>query len=393
MRQSHLRGWGKAFGQRTIVHIDMDAFFAQIEMTDNPEYRGKALVVGGVRDGERGVVSTCSYEARRYGIHSAMPIKQAVKLCPHAIFIPTRMARYTEVSRHIREILASVSPVVEPLSIDEAFLDMTGCEHFYENPVDLGIQIKQRIKEQTGLTSSLGIAPNKFLAKLASDQKKPDGLMTVTESQVDTFLPTLPVEAIWGVGPKTAAKLHAIGIRTVGHVRARSLESLRSALGDRHGNHVYALAFGRDERRVQPDTEAKSIGRETTFEVDLCGREQMRSHLAKLVAHVGWRLRRKGLHARTVTVKVRFPDFQTHTKSKTVGGSFCDDDTIFREAAMLLDEFNLRNPIRLLGVYVSHFQDHVQGSLFSETTDRLTEVLDTLNNRLGDRMIKRGREF
>lgn len=387
------RGWGASFGKRTIVHVDMDAFFAQVEVLDNPEYRGKPLVVGGRRDSQRGVVSTCSYEARKFGIHSAMPIRRAVQLCPHAIFVPTRMDRYEEVSKQIREVLHSLSPLVEPISIDEAFLDMTGCEHFYDDARHMGTELKRRIFEATGLTSSVGIAPNKFIAKLASDQQKPDGLVIVTADDVDGFLTPLPIEAIWGVGPKTAARLRSIGVRTVRDVRERPSSSLAQAVGQRLAAHVQALAFGRDERPVEADVESKSIGRETTFEEDVPDGPELRAVLARLVANVGLRLRRQGFYARTITVKIRYPDFETHTKSRSLSEAFRDDDTLYKEAAKLLDEFRLKKPLRLLGVYASQLQRTAQTSLFGEREDRLTDVLDSLNEKLGGRVVRRGREL
>lgn len=387
-------GWQEAFGGRTIIHIDMDAFFAQVEVLDNPIYKGTPLVVGGRRDSGRGVVSTCSYEARKFGIHSAMPISRAVKLCPEAIFVPTRMARYEEVSKQIRAVLDDFSPLVEPLSIDEAFLDMSGCEHFYKDARDMGMSLKAAIKEATQLTASVGIAPNKFLAKLASDHQKPDGLVILPTDAVDAFLLRLPARAIWGVGPKTAEKLQQIGIRTVADIRACSLDRLRDAVGRRLAEHIHHLAFGRDNRPVEPDVEAKSIGRETTFELDVPEGPDLRRHLAGLVANVGWRLRRAGVFAGTVTVKIRLPDFQTHTKSRSFDVPFNDDDTLYKEASKLLDEYALRRPLRLLGVYASHLQHHRQASLFDDTpADRLTEVLDDLNLKLGGRVVKRGREL
>lgn len=387
------RGWGESFGRRTIVHVDMDAFFAQIEVLDNPEYRGKPLVVGGRRDSRRGVVSTASYEARKYGIRSAMPIRRAVELCPHAVFVPPRMSRYEEVSRQVFSVLDSFSPVVEPLSIDEAFLDMTGCEHFYADARHMGMQLKQRIFEATGLTASVGIAPSKFVAKLASDREKPNGLVIVTAAEVDNFLVPLPVEAIWGVGPKTAARLRIMGVCTVQDVRETPLERLARELGPRLAAHVQALAFGRDERPVEPDSEAKSIGRETTFEEDVPDGPVLRGVLARLAASVGYRLRKEGLYARTVTVKVRYPDFETHTKSRTLPEPFRDDDTLYAEAIRLLDELQLRQPLRLIGVYASQLQQGVQMSLFSRREDKLTEVLDAINDKLGGRVVRRGREL
>lgn len=389
-----LRGWGREFGDRTIMHVDMDAFFAQVEVLDHPEYAGKPVIVGALPESGRGVVSTCNYIARRFGVHSAMPITRAAKLCPHAIFLRPRMARYEEISARIFEVLTGFSPLVEPLSIDEAFLDMTGCEHFYRSAREMGQAVKSAIYEATHLTASVGIAPNKFLAKLASDSEKPDGLVILKISDVDRFLLPLPVRALWGVGPKTAERLQSAGLRTVADIRARSVAELTQLMGDSLGTHIWLLAHGQDDRAVVPDTEAKSIGRETTFETDIPDGPALRAHLARLVASVGLRLRKAGRYARTVTVKIRYPDFETHTKSKTLSTPTRDDDTLYREASALLDAFRLRRPLRLLGVYVSHLHQYVQPSLFGQPEEnRLTEVVDAINEKLGRRVVRRGREL
>lgn len=392
--ESGLRSWGRDFGDRTIMHVDMDAFFAHVEVADHPEYAGKPVIVGALPESGRGVVSTCNYEARRFGVHSAMPISRAAKLCPHAIFLRPRMARYEEISARIFDVLTTFSPLVEPLSIDEAFLDMTGCEHFYGSAQELGQAVKGAILRATGLTASVGIAPNKFLAKLASDSRKPDGLVVLKAVESDAFLLPLPVRALWGVGPKTAERLHRAGLRTVADVRAKELRELIDLVGDSLGRHIHLLAHGRDMRPVVPDSEAKSIGRETTFETDIPEGPALRSHLARLVANVGWRLRKSGMYARTVTVKIRYPDFETHTKSKTLSTPTRDDDVLYREAASLLDSYRLRRPLRLLGVYASHLEKHAQQNLFAPPEQsRLTEVLDALNDKLGGRVIRRGREL
>lgn len=389
-----LRGWGQEFGDRTILHVDMDAFFAQVEVLDHPEYAGKPVIVGGLPGSGRGVVSTCNYEARRFGVRSAMPIARAVKLCPHAIFVLPRMARYEEISGQIRAVLSEFSPQVEPLSIDEAFLDMTGCEHFYQGARELGMQLKASIYKKTSLTSSVGIAPNKFLAKLASDMEKPNGLVIIRTHDVDRVLLTLPVRALWGVGPKTAERLEGARIRMVSDIRACKLERLCDLVGEATGRHIYALAHGHDDRPVTPGIEAQSIGHELTFDADIPEGPELRSHLARLVANVGWRLRQSGSYARTITVKIRYPDFETHTKSKTLQQGFHDDNTLYQEASALLDAFALRRPLRLLGVYTSQLQDHIQFSLFDRPEeDRLTDVLDSLNQRLGRRAVRRGREL
>jgi len=385
--------WAAAFGERVIVHVDMDAFFAQVEALDHPEYRGRPLVVGGDRDSPRGVVSTCSYEARAYGIRSGLPIRRAVQLCPHAIFVRPRMARYQEMSRRIRAVLDEFSPLVEPLSIDEAFLDMTGAEHAFRDALDLGRQLKARIREATQLTASVGIAPNKFVAKLASDSGKPDGLVAVSAREMDDFLLPLPVEAVWGVGPRTAVRLRRGGMQSIADVRRRPLSDLQALLGHKLGLHVYELCLGRDPRPVTPESQAKSLGRETTFPVDVPDGPQLRAHLARLAAEVGARLRRHGMAARTVTVKIRYPDFETHTKSRSLPTPFRDDERIYREASRLLDGFALKRPLRLLGVYLSHLVPDRQARLFPEKADRVAEVMDAINRRYGARVLRRAREL
>lgn len=382
------------FEARTIVHVDMDAFFAQVEVLDEPSYASRPLIVGGPRVGSRGVVSTCSYEARRYGIHSAMPLRRAIELCPHAIVVPPRLSRYREVAAQVRRVLDKFTPIVEPLSIDEAFLDMTGCEHFYASPPDLGQRIKAAIRQATQLTASVGIAPNKFLAKLASDRQKPDGLVIVPSHAVDDFLADLPVRSLWGVGPQTSRLLEQVGIVTVKNLKEYSRERLIRFLGDNLGKHLWELAHGRDDRPVEPHTKAKSLGKETTFPTDIWDGPLLRSHLAHLVAETGWRLRRLGLYARTVTVKARYPNFETLTRSRTLSRAVHNDDALFRTAAEILDSLKLRQPLRLLGVYVSKFENIAQPSLFEsdEKSDRLAEVMDGINMRFGSRVLRRGRE-
>jgi len=303
------------------------------------------------------------------------------------------MARYQEVSRQIRTVLDAFSPVVEPLSIDEAFLDMTGAEHPYRDALHMGRTLKERIYAATGLTASVGIAPNKFVAKLASDSGKPNGLVAVAAADLDRFLLPLPVEAIWGVGPRTAGRLRRAGIATVADVRRRPLPQLCRLLGERFGLHIHELAWGRDNRAVEPESEAQSIGRETTFPVDVPEGPELRAHLARLCAEVGARLRRAQMTARTVTVKIRYPDFATHTKSRTLPAAFRDDERLFREASRLLDAFQLRRPLRLLGVYVSHLEPDLQLSLFQERDDKVAQVMDAINRRYGARVLRRAREL
>ncbi len=378
---------------RTIMHVDMDAFFAAVEVLDNPEYAGKPLIIGGRKDSARGVVSTASYEARKFGVHSAMPIAKAAALCPHGIFIPGRMARYQEVSAQIQNILPQFSPVVEPLSIDEAFLDMTGCEHFYVSLEQMGRELKQSIFETTGLTASVGIAPNKFLAKLASDWQKPDGLLILRPGEIETFLKDLPVGKLWGVGRKSEAKLHQLNIHTVKDILPHSKTWLQEHAGEALGAQIYNLARGWDERPVVVDQQAQSIGHEITFSQDREDFAFLRHQLAQMSEKVGWRLREQGFHAKTVSIKVRFHNFRTITRAHTLSYAFNDDDTIFKEALHLLEALRLE-PVRLLGVTVSNFSVGAQLSLFGpgeSPVGKLNETLDKINRRFAPGTITKGR--
>ncbi|MDI9419893.1 MAG: DNA polymerase IV [Bacillota bacterium] len=373
----------------TILHVDMDAFYAAVEQLDHPEYRSKPLIIGGTKDSVRGVVSTCSYEARKYGVRSAMPIKRAVALCPHGIFIPGRMGRYQEVSRQIHAVFQDFSPVVESLSIDEAFLDMTGCEHFYPSLEAMGQAIKDRIKKETSLTCSVGIAPNKFLAKLASDWQKPDGLTIIAPNQVDQFLLNLPVSKLWGVGGKSKEALRKLGINTVRDLRDKPLGCLQENLGPNFGTHLYNLARGIDSREVTPGGEAKSISQEITFDHDYDDQEFLRCQLAIMAEKVGYRLRQDQFYARTVTIKVRYGDFSTITRSHTLDYAICDDDSLFTIGWKLFQTVK-RAPVRLLGIGAHNLVHNQQLSLFDNTveTNRLAQVMDQINRKYGKAITK-----
>lgn len=378
---------------RTIMHVDMDAFFAAVEVLDNPDYKGKPLIIGGRKDSPRGVVSTASYEARKFGVHSAMPIARAALLCPQGIFVPGRMHRYQEVSRQVFALFPEFSPVVEPLSIDEAFLDMTGCEHFYPSLEAMGRALKDRIRTEVGLTASVGIAPNKFLAKLASDWQKPDGLTVIRPEEVEAFLRDLPVGKLWGVGKKSEEILRKLGLHYVRDILPHSLSWLQERVGAALGTQIYYLARGIDDRPVVPEHEAQSIGHEITFPEDQVDHPFLRQQLAQMSEKVGWRLRKQSLYARTVSIKVRFEDFKTITRSHTLNFSFNDDDTIFREALHLLEQVQLR-PVRLLGVTVSNLSEGAQLSLFAaedSTASQLTEVMDSINRKFAPGTITKGR--
>lgn len=377
---------------RTIAHLDMDAFYASVEILDNPAYKGQPVIVGALPSSPRGVVSTCSYEARKFGVRSAMPIKEAFRRCPQGVYITPRMWRYQEVSEKLHQILNTFSPVVESVSIDEAFLDMTGCEHFYRSLEDMGHDMKESIVDNTGLTASVGIAPNRFLAKLASDAKKPDGLTIVSPECIDSFLLPLPVSKLWGVGTILSEKLHSLGIKTVSDLRQKPKAWLRSTLG-LQGEHIYCLARGIDTTPVKPCLDQKSISQERTFMFDITNREPLEQILAELVYTVAFSLRQKRLYARTITLKIRFEDFSTYTRSRTLNSSVNDDLRMFSVAQQLLDTFSLQKGVRLLGVSASNMTETHQLDLFqiSEKSDVVNKVLDGINTKFSKDMIKKGR--
>src|SRR5256712_12999707 len=302
-------------GGRSILHVDMDAFYASIEQLDNPEYKGKPVIVGADPKGGsgRGVVAACSYEARKFGVHSALPISRAWKLCPEGVYVRPRMDRYVEVSHEAMDVFRRYTDLVEPLSIDEAFLDITGSVALLGSPVEIARSIKKDIRKATGLTASVGLAPNKFLAKIASDLKKPDGLVVLKEDGVEQFLRDLPISRLWGVGPKTEVRLHEMGFRTIGQLARAPRESLVRALGSL-GEHLYQLSHGKDDRPVVPDWERKSVGTETTFDEDTDDRDLLLRTILELSDHVAERLRKDDFRARKATLKLRYSNFSTHTK-------------------------------------------------------------------------------
>ncbi len=377
--------------ERIILHIDMDAFFASVEQRDHEEYRGKPVIVGGL--GPRGVVSTASYEARKFGVHSAQAMAIARRRCPNAVFLPPDHARYSAVSRQIFSILARFSPVIEPLSIDEGFLDLTGMERLMESPRDYGKAVKRAVREETGLTASVGIAPNKFLAKLASDMEKPDGLVVIRPEDAEKVLAPLPVSRIFGVGKKTEARLAALGFKTIGQLAAADRAKLARTLGDRMAAQLLALAHGLDDRPVEPRREAQSIGREETFDEDIHSREDAERVLLSLSEEVGWRLRREGLVARTVTLKLRFAPFDTYTRQQTFPDPVSYDEDIFEAARALFREFPIPpgRGIRLLGVSTGNLSMGGEVSLFDdhEKKDRLYDAIDKLKGRFGENILTR----
>ncbi len=345
----------------TILHVDMDAFFVSVELLDHPELVGRPVVVGGA--GARGVVAAASYEARSFGVFSAMPSTRAKRLCPQAVFLPGRHDRYGEVSRRIMAIFGSFTPLVEPISLDEAFLDVTGSLRLHGTGPEIAAAIRRRVLDDEGLRCSVGIAPTKFVAKLASQRAKPrvtptgpepgPGVLEIGAGEVLGFLHPLPVSALWGVGPATLAKLERLGIGTVGDMAELPLDVLQRALGRAAGAHLHALANGIDDRAVVADRRPKSIGHEETFARDRHDRRALDRELVRLADSVGSRLRAAGLAGRTVTVKVRFGDFTTISRAATVPDAIDTTHAIVRAAKALLDQVDPSTGVRLLGVSVS----------------------------------------
>ena len=301
--------------QATILHVDMDAFYASVAERDNPELKGKAVVIG---MGARGVVSAANYEARKFGIHSAMPIGRARRLAPHAIFLPVDMARYQEVSEHVMEIFHNFTPWVEPISLDEAFLDVTGSQKLLGTGREIAVAIRKKVEEQEGITCSVGIAPSKFIAKLASNHCKPNGMLEITSDRILTFLHPLPIQAMWGVGPKTAEVLERLGLRTIEDIAKLPRTTLIRALGEANGASLYELAWGRDYRDVTPEEPDRSISAAETFAQDLDNPEEILTEFLRLTERATARLRDRDLFAKTISIKVRFADFSTINRSKTL---------------------------------------------------------------------------
>ncbi|MEW6594791.1 MAG: DNA polymerase IV [Thermodesulfobacteriota bacterium] len=337
---------------RQILHLDMDAFYASVEVLDDPELRGRPVIVGG--SSCRGVVSAASYEARKFGVRSAMPMVAARKLCPDGVFLPVRMARYRELSEQIMAIFHRFTPLVEPLSLDEAFLDVTASRQLLGSGETIARAIKQLVREETGLTVSAGVATVKLVAKIASDLRKPDGLTVVPAGQERDFLAPLPIGRLWGVGGATAKTLSLMGVRTIGDLARLPLPLLIAKLGANHAGHLHLVAQGIDEREVEPEQEAKSIGNEETFETDLRDRHTIARELLALSTKVARRLRRHALCGRTVTLKVKYHDFRQITRSVTLTSATCDEGEIYAALKTLLARTEAgRIPVRLLGVSVS----------------------------------------
>ena len=395
--------------RRWIMHVDMDAFFASIEQLDHPEYRGHPVIVGGLSS--RGVVATCSYEARKFGVHSAMPISRAKKLCPDGIYVYPRMDRYKEVSHQIFSIMKEFTPYIEPLSIDEAFLEVSGMSTMYSGLKALGRAIKDRVYEQTGLIISAGLAPNKFLAKLASDLDKPDGLVVIPYGREKEILAPLPIKRIWGVGPHTEKRLKAGGFHLMRHIQALPDERSLIPIVGNQARRIWELANGIDERPVETDRKIQSIGAEETYEEDLVDGSAIELEFRYFANRLSKRLRKRNLLGHTVSIKVRYDDFTTVSRQKRLDTP-SDHEHVFFETALLLWNKLMQDktskqlkgvtfmdppgPIRLLGLTVSGLDEEVpmQDSLFespkNETENKLAGVLDSLESKFGETAVMSG---
>ncbi len=376
--------------KRMILHLDMDAFFASVEQLDHPELRGLPVVVGG--DSDRGVVSACSYEARKFGVHSAMPMVKALKLCPQAVVQPGSMRRYAEVSRQVMEVLHDFSPVVEQASVDEAYLDVSGAERLFGPPEELGGTLKAAVKEAVGLNCSVGIAPVKFLAKIASDWNKPDGLFVLRPEEVENFLRDLPVGKIPGVGKRSLDELHKLGVKTCADVW-RYPESFWLRRG-KAGVSLWRRAQGVDERPVEPYTEAKSESAENTFDQDTADKELLARWLLAQSERVAASLRKHKAKGRTITIKVKYEDFTCLTRSRSLGEPTNATQVIYETAVSLLHDLALARKVRLIGVGVSNFGSvQRQLSLYESNYEsnqeerkrqaRLDQTIDSITERFG----------
>ena len=409
--------------RRWIMHVDMDAFFASVEQLDHPEYKGHPVIVGGLSS--RGVVATASYEARKFGVHSAMPISRAKKLCPHGIYVYPNMARYKEISQIIHKVMEEFTPIIEPLSLDEAFLDVTGITHKFTGPKALGRAIKDRVFEETGLIISAGLAPNKFLAKLASDLDKPDGLVVIPYGKEYESLANLPIKRIWGVGPSTERRLKDGGFSFIKDIQALPDETALVPYVGNQARRVWELARGIDERPVETDRQIQSVGNEETYEYDVEDPAVIDLELHYFANRVAKRLRKYGLMGHTVSIKVRYKDFKTVSRQKRLDSS-TDQERVIYDTSVLLWNKLMRDalstkqeeqdvmgatprpkfdnsilevpvkPIRLLGVTVSGLSTEgiVQDDLFSieadEKDEKLSTVLDSLASKFGEGAIMSG---
>ena len=381
---------------RAIIHLDMDAFYPSVEALDNPALKGKPVIVGGSR--ERGVVSSASYEARKFGVHSAQPMATAMRLCPQGIFLPVRMRRYKEVSRQVFEIFYRFTPLVEPLSIDEAFLDVTGSLRLFGQPESIAEKIKRCVLEETGLTVSAGVAPNKFVAKIASDMDKPDGLTIVPSDRVREFLDPLPIEKMWGVGKATREALMRLKVRTFKDLRQMPVKVLEKKFG-KYGLKMHQLSMGIDEREVVADHEVKSISHEETFSQDIQDIDAGKKEILRLSNKVAHRARKMQAAGRTITLKVKYSDFRQITRAETLSSPTDDGFEIYSTACRLLRKTAVgMRPVRLLGISLSQLSFHGAESQFSlferdeqfKKRKSLNMALDSLYEKHGENSVRPG---
>jgi DNA polymerase-4 len=389
--------------ERTILHVDMDSFYASVEIILEPSLRGKPVIVGG--SGERGVVASCNYEARSFGVHSAMPSVRAKRLCPHAVFLHGRFDVYGDFSRRIHEVFRSYTPLVEGISLDEAFLDVTGGRRLFGTGEEIGHDIRRRIHDEVGLGCAVGVGGSKFLAKLASKGAKPKvgrpgqpptpgiGVLVVPPGEELAYLHPLPVGALWGVGPATQKRLERFGIVTVGDLAAMPVETLVSALGKAQGRHLHDLAWARDDRPVVPESKPKSVGHEETYAKDLHDLPSLHREAVRMADAVGHRLRKAGMEGRTVTIKVRFHDFQTITRSTTLPAPTATAPVLASVAKDLLTTVDPGPGVRLFGVSVSNLSDAADEQLtFDAAADEApvaawgeaSRAVDRIRERFGD---------
>lgn len=376
-----------------ILHVDMDSFFVEVERLRDPALASRPVAVGG--RGPRGVIASASYEAREFGVKSAQPTSTALRLCPGLIVVAPAHGRYGDESARVFAIFRSVTPLVEGLSLDEAFLDVSGLRHHFESPVEVGEVLRRRIRDELGLPASVGVASTKFVAKLASEAAKPDGLLHVSLVEQDDFLRALPAEELWGVGPATLASLERLGIETVGDIAGVPVETLSASVGLAAGRHLHDLARGIDPRPIEPDSEAKSISVEETYDTDLVGREVLEAAVLAHALKLSGRLRRSGLIARTVTLKVRYDDFTTVTRSHTLDGGVSGSRDLSREAKGLLDHVDTGRPVRLLGLGGSSLEVAGQPTQLdidsSEEWETLEKAMGDIRDRFGDESVKPAR--
>lgn len=376
-----------------ILHVDMDSFFVEVERRLAPSLLGRPVAVGG--KGPRGVIASASYEARAFGVHSAQPTATALRRCPHLVVLPPTHGRYREASSEVFAVFRSFTPLVEGLSLDEAFLDVTGLRRHFDSPADVGERVRAEIRANLGLPSSVGVASSKFLAKLASQEAKPDGLFHLAKDRELEYLHALPARALWGVGPATLAGLERLGVETVGDIASLPESTLMGAIGPTHGHHLHMLANAIDPRPVDPDSEAKSISVEETYDSDIVGIEVIETALLAHAQKLSWRLHRAGLTARTITLKARYGDFTTITRSQTLAGPVDGARELFKAAHPLLGHLNPDRPVRLLGLGASSFEPADRprqlGLDTSEEWTRVEEAIAAVRDRFGEQAVSPAR--